>query len=196
MASIRDTEDNDLDRSIERIVKQEDQRATSMGFAVTRQGQAMRRKYVAALAEIIGTERRRPRNRRPNNAAWRALCGVKGEDLALRLLTASINLCGVEPVRSKIALYLGRAMDPKGKDTKHKWDVETTVRVGAWGIDVLCERTGEGRKRAQAAGVKFGRKPKLSPFQRAEAIKRRAAGERLADIAKSYAVDISMISRL
>jgi hypothetical protein len=34
------------------------------------------------------------------------------------------------------------------------------------------------------------------PFQRAEAIKRRAAGETLASIAKSYAVDISMISRL
>jgi hypothetical protein len=47
-----------------------------------------------------------------------------------------------------------------------------------------------------AAGVKFGQKPKLSDYQRAEAIKRRYAGERLADIAKSYAVDISMISRL
>jgi hypothetical protein len=33
-------------------------------------------------------------------------------------------------------------------------------------------------------------------FQRKEAIKRRAAGETLAEIAKSYAVDISMISRL
>ncbi len=47
-----------------------------------------------------------------------------------------------------------------------------------------------------AAGVKFGRKRKLSDYQRAEAIKRRIAGERLADIARSYAVDISMISRL
>jgi hypothetical protein len=37
---------------------------------------------------------------------------------------------------------------------------------------------------------------KLSDFQRREAIKRRAAGERLVDIANSYAVDISMISRL
>ena len=62
--------------------------------------------------------------------------------------------------------------------------------------ELIRERTGEGRKRAQAAGVKFGRKPKLSPYQRAEAIKRRAAGETLASIAKSYAVDISMISRL
>jgi hypothetical protein len=47
-----------------------------------------------------------------------------------------------------------------------------------------------------ANGVKFGRKPKLSDYQRKEAIKRRGAGETLAEIAKSYAVDISMISRL
>jgi hypothetical protein len=33
-------------------------------------------------------------------------------------------------------------------------------------------------------------------YQRAEAIRRRAAGETLASIGKSYAVDISMISRL
>jgi hypothetical protein len=47
-----------------------------------------------------------------------------------------------------------------------------------------------------AAGVKFGRKRKLSDYQRAEAVRRRAAGETLASIARSYAVDISMISRL
>jgi hypothetical protein len=47
----------------------------------------------------------------------------------------------------------------------------------------MRERTGDGRKRAQAKGIKFGRKPKLSDYQRAEAIKRRAAGETLAEIA-------------
>ena len=62
--------------------------------------------------------------------------------------------------------------------------------------ELIRERTGEGRKRAMAAGVKFGRKRKLSDFQRQEAVKRRAAGETLASIAQSYAVDISMISRL
>ena len=62
--------------------------------------------------------------------------------------------------------------------------------------DLIRDRTGEGRKRAMAAGVKFGRKRKLSDYQRAEAIKRRDAGETLAAIAKSYSVDISMISRL
>jgi DNA invertase Pin-like site-specific DNA recombinase len=62
--------------------------------------------------------------------------------------------------------------------------------------ELIRERTGEGRKRAMAAGVKFGRKPKLSDYQRKEAIRRRAAGETLTAIAKSYGVAISMISRL
>jgi DNA invertase Pin-like site-specific DNA recombinase len=62
--------------------------------------------------------------------------------------------------------------------------------------DLIRERTGEGRKRAMANGVRFGRKPKLTDHQRKEALKRRATGETLAEIAKSYAVDISMISRL
>jgi DNA invertase Pin-like site-specific DNA recombinase len=62
---------------------------------------------------------------------------------------------------------------------------------------LVRERTGDGRRRAMAKGVKFGRKPKLSDCQRQEAIRRRDAGdETLAEIAKSYAVDISMISRL
>lgn len=62
--------------------------------------------------------------------------------------------------------------------------------------ELIKERTGDGRRRAMANGVKFGRKPKLSDYQRQEAIKRRAAGETLASIAKSYAVGVSMISRL
>jgi hypothetical protein len=37
---------------------------------------------------------------------------------------------------------------------------------------------------------------KLSDYQRAEAVKRREAGETLAAVAKSYGVAISMISRL
>jgi DNA invertase Pin-like site-specific DNA recombinase len=41
--------------------------------------------------------------------------------------------------------------------------------------ELMRERTGEGRKRALANGVKFGRKRKLSDYQRKEAIKRREA---------------------
>lgn len=62
--------------------------------------------------------------------------------------------------------------------------------------ELIKARTGEGRERAKVRGVKFGRKPKLDPFQRAEAIRRRTAGEPVVDIARSYAVSHSTISRL
>ena len=61
---------------------------------------------------------------------------------------------------------------------------------------LILARTGEGRRRAQQRGVKFGRKPLLTPHQRQEALTRRAAGEALVDIARSYAVSHSTISRL
>jgi DNA invertase Pin-like site-specific DNA recombinase len=62
--------------------------------------------------------------------------------------------------------------------------------------ELIRARTGEGRKRAQARGVKFGRPPKLTPHQRQEALQRLAAGETQADIARSYAVDPTTIGRL
>jgi DNA invertase Pin-like site-specific DNA recombinase len=68
--------------------------------------------------------------------------------------------------------------------------------IASFERDLIRERTSEGRARAMAEGKRFGRKPKLSDFQRKEALKRRAAGETLAAIAKTYGVDLSMISRL
>jgi DNA invertase Pin-like site-specific DNA recombinase len=53
--------------------------------------------------------------------------------------------------------------------------------------ELIRARTGEGRDRAKARGVKFGRKPELTPHQRSEALKRREAGEALVEIARSYA---------
>ena len=50
--------------------------------------------------------------------------------------------------------------------------------------ELIRARTGEGRKRAQARGVKFGRPPKLSAYQRHEALQRLAAGETQTDIAR------------
>jgi len=62
--------------------------------------------------------------------------------------------------------------------------------------ELIKARTEEGRKRAQARGIKFGRKLKLTPHQRAEALARRQAGEALAEIGRSYNVSHSTISRL
>jgi DNA invertase Pin-like site-specific DNA recombinase len=62
--------------------------------------------------------------------------------------------------------------------------------------ELIRARTGEGRKRAQARGVQFGRPRKLTQHQRREALARLAAGETQADIARSYAVDPTTIGRL
>jgi len=61
---------------------------------------------------------------------------------------------------------------------------------------MILARTADGRKRAMDRGVRFGRKPKLSAFQITEALTRRANGEPLAEIGRSYNVSHSTISRL
>jgi DNA invertase Pin-like site-specific DNA recombinase len=54
----------------------------------------------------------------------------------------------------------------------------------------------EGRARAKAARKSLGRRPKLTPHQKQEAIRRRDQGEAVREIARSYNVSASTISRL
>jgi DNA invertase Pin-like site-specific DNA recombinase len=54
--------------------------------------------------------------------------------------------------------------------------------------ELIRARTDEGRKRAQARGVRFGRKLKLTQHQITEALRRREAGEALVEIGRSYNV--------
>jgi DNA invertase Pin-like site-specific DNA recombinase len=61
----------------------------------------------------------------------------------------------------------------------------------------IKERTARGRADAKANGVKFGRKPKLTPHQKREAIKRRdREGETLRSKGRSYNMSAATISRL
>ncbi len=62
--------------------------------------------------------------------------------------------------------------------------------------DLIRTRTAEGRSRAQKRGQGMGRKPKLTEAQQAEARKRRVEGVTLAELARSYDVGKSTISRL
>ncbi len=62
--------------------------------------------------------------------------------------------------------------------------------------ELIRARTGEGRERAKARGVKLGRKFKLTPHQQREARARRTRGEALTEIGRSYNVSHSTISRL
>ena len=62
--------------------------------------------------------------------------------------------------------------------------------------ELIRARTGEGRKRAKASGVKFGRPASLTADQRQEAIQKLAQGEAQADVARTFSVSQATISRL
>src|SRR5712691_9059259 len=62
--------------------------------------------------------------------------------------------------------------------------------------DLIRTRTAEGRSRAKAKGKHMGRPPSLTPEQKKEAIKRRARGASLEELARSYNVSRATITRL
>jgi DNA invertase Pin-like site-specific DNA recombinase len=62
--------------------------------------------------------------------------------------------------------------------------------------ELIKSRTSEGRERAKRAGVRMGRKPILSPHQIAEVRDRKANGESVRLLARSYGVSPNTISRV
>src|SRR5580704_12370661 len=62
--------------------------------------------------------------------------------------------------------------------------------------ELIRVRTGEGRERAKARGQSLGRKPILSPHQVAEVRDRKAGGESVRQLARSYGVSPNTISRV
>lgn len=62
--------------------------------------------------------------------------------------------------------------------------------------ELIRARTSDGRARARARGKSLGRPFKLTPYQRAEVITRKAAGESVRDIARLLNVSASTVSRV
>jgi hypothetical protein len=67
------------------------------------------------------------------------------------------------------------------------------VAIGGGNYEILSR---DHRNQREAERVKFGRPASLTPHHRQEAIQRLGNGEAQADIARSYAVSQSTISRL
>jgi len=62
--------------------------------------------------------------------------------------------------------------------------------------DLIRSRTSEGRARAQARGVKLGRRPKLSTAQQSLVAKERAQGESVRHLARVLGVSKATIGRI
>jgi DNA invertase Pin-like site-specific DNA recombinase len=62
--------------------------------------------------------------------------------------------------------------------------------------ELILARTSDGRTRAKARGIRFGRPAALTVHQRQEALQRLANGEAQADVARTFNVSQATISRL
>jgi DNA invertase Pin-like site-specific DNA recombinase len=105
-------------------------------------------------------------------------------------------LSALTAIAEKKAIF--RSLADSWADTSLRGARLLTVLEGiaAFERDARSARTEAGQARAVARGVKLGRKPKLTPKQEQEALRRRKRGETLATIAESYNVSHSTISRL
>jgi DNA invertase Pin-like site-specific DNA recombinase len=88
--------------------------------------------------------------------------------------------------------------DPWADTTTPQGELLVTILAGFATFErhLIKARTDDGRTRAIAKGVKFGRPNKLNQDQRREALERLAKGESLTDVARTYAVDPTTIGRL
>jgi len=115
-----------------------------------------------------------------------------------RLARSTRDLLNTLDTIAKAGASFKSLADPWCDTTTPHGELMVTILGGLATFErhLILSRTAEGRTRALANGVQFGRKPSLTPYQRAEALRRRAAGETLVEIAKSFNVSHMTIARL
>jgi DNA invertase Pin-like site-specific DNA recombinase len=136
-------------------------------------------------------------------ALGRALAALGAGDVLLvtrldRLARSTRDLLNVLDAVSKAGAGFRSLADSWADTTTPHGRLMLTVLAGLAEFErsLILSRTSEGRVRAKARGVRFGRKPTLTAHQQQEALARRAAGETCVDIARTYNVSHSTISRL
>ena len=115
-----------------------------------------------------------------------------------RLARSTLDLLSILHRVAEAGAKFRSLKDPWADTTTPHGELMVTILAGLATFErhLIKVRTEEGRKRAKGRGVRFGRPPKLTPFQRQEAIQRLANGESQADVARAYNVDPSAICRL
>ena len=115
-----------------------------------------------------------------------------------RLARSTRDLLNTLDAIGKVGATFKSLGDPWCDTTTPHGELMVTILGGLATFErhLILARTSEGRQRAQQRGVRFGRKSKLTAHQQQEALARRANGEALVDIARTYAVSHSTISRL
>ena len=115
-----------------------------------------------------------------------------------RLARSTLDLLSILRRVTEAGAKFKSLKDPWADTTTPHGELMVTILAGLATFErhLIKARTDEGRTRAKARGVRFGRPPKMTPFQRHEALQRLANGESQADIARAYNVDPAAICRL
>jgi DNA invertase Pin-like site-specific DNA recombinase len=181
-------------------------RLTQLGYArVSTDGQSLDAQLevlnAAGCAKVFAEKISGARSDRPQLAKAIAALGA-GDVLVVtrldRLARSTRDLLNVLAVVVERGAGFKSSTDSWADTTTPHGRLMVTVLGGLAEFErgLIKARTAEGRARAKAKGVRFGRKPKLTLHQRQEGIRRREAGEALVDIARTFAVSHSTISRL
>jgi DNA invertase Pin-like site-specific DNA recombinase len=177
-----------------------------VGYArVSTDGQsleAQRTALTAAGAECVYAEKQ-PGIKTDRAALARCLRGLEAGDVLLvtkldRLARSTRDLLNTLAAVAERGASFKSLGDPWADTTTPHGKLMITVPGGLAEFErhLILARTNEGRERAKARGVRFGRKLKLTAHRRREALARREAGEALTDIARTFGVSHSTISRL
>jgi DNA invertase Pin-like site-specific DNA recombinase len=133
----------------------------------------------------------------------RMIAAVNAGDVVLvtrldRLARSTRDLLNVIDALTKAGAGFRSLSDTWADTTTAHGRLVTTIMAGFAEFErsLILARTSEGRARAVARGVKMGPRYKLTHHQRQEALARVQAGETVRDIARSYNVSPSTISRL
>jgi DNA invertase Pin-like site-specific DNA recombinase len=133
----------------------------------------------------------------------KALAALGAGDVLLvtrldRLARSTRDLLNILDTVSEAGAKFKSLADAWADTTTPHGELMVTILAGLATFErhLIRARTDEGRKRAQARGVRFGRPQKLSRYQIEEALRRREGGEPMTDIGRSYGVSHSTISRL
>jgi DNA invertase Pin-like site-specific DNA recombinase len=161
-----------------------------------------REALVAAGAEKVFSEKESGA-KTDRKALAKALAALQPGDVLLvtrldRLARSTMDLLNTLDAIAKAGAGFRSLADTWADTTTPHGKLMLTILGGLAEFErsLILARTGEGRTRAMARGVKFGRKPKLTPFQINEAKQRREAGEPLTEIGRLFGVSHQTIMRL
>ena len=179
---------------------------TTIGYArVSTDGQSLQSQtealHLAGCGRVYSEKISGAYSDRPQLA--KAIAALAGGDTLVvckldRLARSTRDLLNTLDVIGKAGATFKSLSDPWAATTTPHGRLMLTVLGGLAEFErhLILSRTAEGRTRAQANGVRFGRKPTLTTYQRAEALRRRAAGETLTSIAQLFGVSHMTIARL